>query len=95
MKSDFKVDYFASTCRQWHEVVRVNAQSLTLPYLWAPTPAMRCDDLNSRVNWKLPCNEVSGKTVALERTEQGTQCGVAGTGRRVLTDPGSASGLRR
>ena len=54
MKSGFKVDYFASICRQWHEVVRVNAQSLTVPYLRDPTPAMRCNDLNSRWNWKLP-----------------------------------------
>lgn len=63
-KDDFQVGDFARIDGYWHEVMRVNAKSLTVPYLRHPAPLTRRDDPNFLWTWTRPYNKVTGRKSA-------------------------------
>lgn len=60
-KADFQKGDFARIGRQWHEIMRVNAKTLTVPYLRNPVPVMRRDSPTFLWTWTRPYNEVSAR----------------------------------
>lgn len=63
-KADFQKGDFAKIGGTWFEVMRVNAKTLTVPYLRHPAPLTRRDDPNFIWTWTRPYDEVSGRLTA-------------------------------
>lgn len=68
-KTDFAKGDFVRSGRTWYEVMRVNAKSLTVPYLRHPTSPMRKDDPTFLWTAKIQYHEVSGRMSARELTD--------------------------
>jgi len=65
-KEDFQKGDYARIGRHWYEVQRVNAKSLTVPYVLPPVPVMRKDSPGCIKSWTRPYDEVSGRKSARE-----------------------------
>ncbi|HTJ71342.1 MAG TPA: DUF3560 domain-containing protein [Actinospica sp.] len=69
-REDFKKGDFARIGNHWNEIIRVNAKSLTVPYVnnWSRT-VLRRDDPTFLWPWTRPYNEVSGRLSRQEMTD--------------------------
>ena len=65
-KADFTRGDFVRSGRTWFEVTRVNAKSVTVPYLRNPCPLTRKDDPAFLWTTKIPYHEVDGRMSARE-----------------------------
>jgi hypothetical protein len=65
-KADFQKGDFARIGGTWCEVMRVNAKTLTVPYLRHPAAITRRDDPNFLWTWTRPYDEVSGRMTVKE-----------------------------
>ncbi len=69
-REDFKKGDFARIGSHWNEIIRVNAKSLTVPYVnnWSRT-VLRRDDPSFLWTWTRPYNEVRGRLSRQEMTD--------------------------
>ena len=70
-RDDFQKGDFARIGTHWNEVIRVNAKTLTVPYVnnWSRV-VLRHDDPTFLWPWTRPYNEVSGKMTAKEMADK-------------------------
>jgi hypothetical protein len=69
-RDDFQKGDFARIGNHWNEVMRVNAKTLTVPYVnnWSRV-VLRRDDRTFLWSWTRPYNEVSGRLTRKEMTD--------------------------
>lgn len=69
-KADFQKGDFARIGNHWNEIIRVNAKTLTVPYVnnWSRV-VLRRDDPTFLWSWTRPYNEVSGRLTRKEMTD--------------------------
>jgi hypothetical protein len=67
-KADFRKGDFALSRGRWFEVLRVNAQSVTIPHIHngIGRKVVRASDSHLDWTWRLPYNEISGRRSAEE-----------------------------
>ncbi|GAA2046579.1 hypothetical protein GCM10009839_58810 [Catenulispora yoronensis] len=68
-KADFQKGDFARIGGTWCEVMRVNAKTLTVPYLRHPAAITRRDAPNFLWTWTRPYDEISGKMTAKQMVD--------------------------
>jgi Domain of unknown function (DUF3560) len=70
-RADFQKGDFARIGNHWNEIIRVNAKTLTVPYVnnWSRV-VLRRDDPTFLWAWTRPYNEVSGKMTAKEMADK-------------------------
>jgi hypothetical protein len=80
-RDNFQKGDFARIGNHWNEVIRVNAKTLTVPYVnnWSRV-VLRRDDPTFLWSWTRPYNEVSGKMTAKEMADKV----ICGSGLRSL-----------
>lgn len=77
-KADFQKGDFARIGGTWHEVLRVNAKTLTVPYLRHPAAITRRDDPNFIWTWTRPYDEVTGKMTIKEMVDLAHEAALRG-----------------